>query len=83
MSDWIPVNQPPKESGRYLVTIHYVTYDIVEIISYATDLHSVDEYDFPKHEAGWYDYSPEYGYYKIENNIVAWMPLPESYKGGE
>jgi hypothetical protein len=43
-------------------------------------LHEVDEYDFPKHEAGWYNYDSEYGYYKIENVIVAYMPLPEPYK---
>jgi hypothetical protein len=79
-SKWIPVNQPPKASGRYIVSMRHVTYDVVETASYSTDLHEVDEYDFPKHEAGWYNYDSEYGYYKIENVIVAYMPLPEPYK---
>ena len=77
---WIPVSEPPKTSGRYLVSMCYVTHDVVETACYSTDLRKVDEYDFPKHEAGWYNYDSEYGYYKIENVIVAYMPLPEPYK---
>ena len=80
MSEWIPVSKPPEINGRYLVSMRYLTHDTVETASYSTDLHKVDKWDFPKHEAGWYNYDSEYGYYKIENVIVAYMPLPEPYK---
>ena len=76
---WIPVSQPPEKSGGYLVSMRCVTHDVVAIASYATDLHKVDEYDFPKHEAGWYNYDSEYGYYELDD-VVAWMPSPEPYK---
>ena len=80
MNEWIPVSKPPEINGRYLVSMRYLTHDTVETASYSTDLHKVDKWDFPKHEAGWYNYDSEYGYYKIENVIVAYMPLPEPYK---
>lgn len=76
---WIPVNQPPKASGRYLVTTRFLKHSQIEIADYATDLHKVDEYDFPKHEAGWYNYDSEYGHYAIDN-VIAWMSLPKPYK---
>lgn len=76
---WIPANQPPKVSGKYIVTRHFSNNDFVEMASYATDLHKVDKYDFPKRKAGWYNYDSEYGHYEVDD-IVAWMPSPESYK---
>lgn len=79
---WIPVNQPPKASGRYIVTRHFFDNDFVEMANYATDLHTVDKYDFPKHKAGWYNDDSEYGHYELDD-IVAWMPKPESYKASQ
>lgn len=76
---WIPVNQPPKASGRYIVTMHFFDNDFVEMANYSTDLHTVDKYDFPKHKAGWYNDDSEYGHYELDD-IVAWMPRPEPYK---
>ena len=78
MTDWIPANQPPKTNGRYIVTRHFFDNDFVEMASYATDLHKVDKYDFPKHKEGWYSYDSEYGHYEVDD-IIAWMPI-EPYK---
>lgn len=79
---WIPVNQPPKASGRYIVTRHFFDNDFVEMANYSTDMHTVDKYDFPKHKAGWYNDDSEYGHYELDD-IVAWMPKPESYKASQ
>lgn len=78
---WIPVNQPPKASGRYIVTRHFFDNDFVEMANFATDLHTVDKYDFPKHKAGWYNDDSEYGHYELDD-IVAWISRPKPYTEG-
>lgn len=74
---WIPVTDPPKEHGEYLVTIKIKEdYSYVDKLSYTHDLYSLDRFDFAgKKRAGWYDYDSECGYYEV-NYVVAWMPLP-------
>ena len=77
---WIPSERLPKD-GIYLVTVERTTgKPRVEIKSFAKDLNRVDDFDFPEHKCGWYDYDSEYGYWE-DTNVIAWMPLPQPYKG--
>lgn len=80
-ADWIPVSEGfPKKDGEYLVTISSFCGEIVFKCSFATDLHKIDEYDFPEHKCGFYDYDSEWGYLEVDD-VLAWMPsLPEPYK---
>lgn len=79
--EWIPCNERlPKEDARYLVQM---SYGIMRVLSWANILEKVDDFDFrnEKH-SGWYEYDSEWGYCEIYE-VVAWMPLPEPYKGGD
>ena len=80
-SKWTPVSEPPREDGEYLVTLKVLKdSNYIDKISYSHNLYSIDSFDFAdKKRPGWYDYSSEWGYYEM-NNVVAWMPLPETYK---
>lgn len=72
---------PPK-NGRYLVTIDYTDRSVLQILGYSNNLSKVDKYDFKGDtNPGWYLYDSEYGGYYAINNVVAWMELPEVYKG--
>ena len=80
---WIPVkDELPKEEGQYLVTEKLLNYYIRNICNWSNDLYKLDKYEFPdkKGVAGWYDSDPEWGYYGVDN-VVAWIKLPEPYKG--
>ena len=80
VSRWIPVEEGlPTADGEYLVTVKSFCGEIVFKCSFATDLHKVDEYDFPKHKCGFYGSDSEWGSYEI-NDAIAWMPSPEPYK---
>ena len=80
---WIPVSERLPEDGTYLVTVGRVVGGAgIDIKSFAKDLHKVDEFDFPKHKSGWYDYDSEYGYWQ-DASVIAWMPLPEPYEPQE
>ena len=83
---WTPISQPPKKNGRYLVSVKSFLADdenMVGIASYAKDLSKVDPWDFKTDsKAGFYSYSNEFGYAVVED-VVAWMPVPKAYKGGE
>jgi len=77
---WIPVSERLPEEGTYLVaTERIVGAPRIDMKSFAKDLNKVDEFDFPKHKCGWYDYDSEYGYWE-DTKVIAWMPLPEPYK---
>ena len=77
---WIPVSEKLPEDGIYLVTVvRTIGKPRIETKSFAEDLNRVDEYDFPKHKCGWYDYDGEYGYFE-DTDVIAWMPLPQPYK---
>ena len=84
--EWIPCEERlPSEDGRYLVTIWdsgINDFPLIRMYSYAKNLKAVDKYDFPKKINGWFGYDGEFGYYEVPD-VVAWMPLPEPYKGGE
>lgn len=81
VSRWIPVEEGlPKKNGDYLVTVPSICGGgSVYKYSFATDLHKVDKYDFPKHKSGFYRIDSEWGYYEVDD-VIAWMPLPEPYK---
>lgn len=68
---WIPCSERlPEKDGEYLVTMLYFGEKTVEVdrfSHYETD----DEHNG---EPFWM-----YGY----DNVIAWMPLPETWKGGE
>ena len=69
-SKWIPINkQLPKESGKYLVTFggtHHIGIDF-----YNTEEDAKKIFEEPEEkDVGW-----------RSHNVVAWMPLPEPYKG--
>jgi hypothetical protein len=80
--EWIPVSEPPKKNGKYLVTLRFITHDTVETAKYSNNMHEVDALDFPENKAGWYNYDSEYGYYE-QDSIIAWMPLPKPYEPQE
>ena len=80
---WIHVSERlPEKDGEYLVTVSSFCGlpQRIEVLSFATDLHKIDEYDFPEHKCGFYDYDSEWGYLEVDD-VLAWMPsLPEPYK---
>lgn len=80
---WIPVSERlPEKDGEYLVTVSSFCGlpSRIDVLSFATDLHEIDEYDFPEHKCGFWDSDSEWGYLEVDD-VLAWMPsLPEPYK---
>lgn len=77
---WIPTNERLPEDGIYLVAVERRTgVPRIDMKPFAKDLNKVDEFDFPKHKCGWYEYDSEYGYWE-NTNVIAWMPLPKPYQ---
>ena len=79
---WIPVSEPPKKDGRYLVA-KKIFNKIVwqEVLSFAKDGRKVDKYDFHRGWKNvWYRYDSEWGHLTIDN-VTHWMPLPDAPKG--
>lgn len=80
---WIPVEERlPEEDGEYLCQIDVHGRAVMEVIGFSNNLYKVDEYDFfdCKGKKGFYGYDSEMGYYET-SGVIAWMPLPEDYKG--
>ena len=81
---WTPVAEklPNKEDG-YLC---FLGTGNMEVLRFSNDLYEVDKYDFDfygyKGKAGFYAYDSEWGYSEVDY-VLAWMPLPEPYKGVE
>ncbi|MBR4406038.1 MAG: DUF551 domain-containing protein [Bacteroidaceae bacterium] len=76
MGDWIPTEERlPEEEGEYLITwtgtlAHTHTWHFIRVVEYI------------KYRDGFYwdtDDIYDYGYRDVE--VIAWMPLPEPYKG--
>ena len=85
-SGWIPISDRlPKDGTECLVSVRYLKkFEVVDTATYSTDLFKVSEEDFfgNRGESGWYYFNGEYGYCKVLY-VVAWMPLPKPYKGGQ
>lgn len=80
---WIPCNErQPEEDGEYLVTLRWSNYpNRVETLHFTNDLSSIDEVGYAgEKRPGWYEYDSDYECYEIDN-VIAWMPRPEPYKG--
>lgn len=81
---WIPCSEGLPEDGVYLVTRkdHIGRPSLVNKKRYAKNLYKVSEIAFhdKKGKGGWYDYDGERGYWE-DTAVVAWMPLPEPWKG--
>lgn len=82
---WIPVTERlPEEDGEYLVVNRTIKGKpcVYGIDTFANDLYQVDKYEFSdkKGQKGWAYFHDEYGYIE-DQTVVAWMPLPDAYKG--
>ena len=82
VGEWIPCSERlPEEDGRYVCQTLDGDYDYIEILSFAKNLSKICKYDFyGKKYAGFYEYDSEWGYFEVDN-VIAWQPLPEAYKG--
>lgn len=75
---WISVEDRLPEDGKYLCCFSSLGLGwCIDVLSYASDLNSVDDWDFyTEHHGGFYDLDSEYGYYEI-SGVAYWRPLPE------
>jgi hypothetical protein len=72
--EWIPCSEKlPSENGDYLVTLEN---GVVKILGYSTTQRTT----YPK---GFYHIEDGFSWRQIQNPVVAWMPLPEPWKGAD
>lgn len=67
---WIPVTERPDKSGDYLATLIDGAEKWVEIIYWNETF-----------GGSWQAVIGDEEYYSTIGNVIAWMPLPEPYKG--
>ena len=67
---WIPVTERPDKSGDYLATLIDGAEKWVEIIYWNETF-----------GGSWQAVISDEEYYSTIGNVIAWMPLPEPYKG--
>ena len=81
---WIPIGQEyPRDNTKVLITRDIYGVPMVDIGAFTFNLHELDSYDFSSKEyrrEGFFGYDSEWGYYEI-TDVLAWMPLPEPWKG--
>lgn len=70
--EWIPANDPPKESGRYLA---YIVNEYDEELKY---IMTADYIARPRPIEGLSPWDPDDEC--VSDNVIAWQPLPEPYK---
>lgn len=77
-NNWISVEDRLPEDGKYLCCFSSLGLGwCIDVLSYASDLNSVDDWDFyNEHHGGFYDLDSECGYYEI-SGVAYWRPLPE------
>ena len=72
--EWIPCSERlPSENGDYLVTLEN---GVVKILGYSTTQRTT----YPK---GFYYIKDGFSWRQTQNPVVAWMPLPEPWKGAD
>lgn len=73
---WMPVIEPPKKYGTYLVTLK-------SMCGFPRSVHKVAYGIIPgcRRKVGWWFYG-DHGT-EITEDVLAWQALPEPYKGGE
>ena len=71
MSEWIPCSERlPDKSGEYLITgLHHGGDKLTEELWIQVDQFDKDGSDNP------------YQWWHFDEKVIAWMPLPEPYKG--
>ena len=78
MTNWIKTSErQPTEEDIYFVVYNILGHHIYDTCRWASNLHKVDEYDFPKNEynrSGFYAYD-EWGYHEIK--ALAWQPIED------
>lgn len=84
-SDWIPVSERlPEEDKDVLVTVHFMGLKQTHPTGWNEHIkpsYYVDIASLVNEE--WSSMSDEYKIAKSRHKIIAWMPLPEPYKGGD
>ena len=82
--EWIPINQEyPRDNTKVLITRDIYGVSMIDIGIFTFNLHEFAPYDFNDEEyrrEGFCEYDPEWGYWEI-SDVLAWMPLPEPWKG--
>ena len=72
--EWIPCSERlPSENGDYFVTLEN---GVVKILGYSTTQRTT----YPK---GFYYIKDGFSWRQMQNPVVAWMPLPEPWKGAD
>ena len=72
--EWIPCTERlPSENGDYFVTLEN---GVVKILGYSTTQRTT----YPK---GFYYIKDGFSWRQMQNPVVAWMPLPEPWKGAD
>ena len=70
----------PTENGEYMVTLEAWGYRYIDVMHYAKPLMPNREVD----GKCWYRYDDDFGDVVYDDSdVVAWMPLPKPYKGGD
>ena len=82
VQEWVSVkDRLPEKDGSYLAVINYFGHhSSIDILYFAKDGDTVDEYDLAGEKDVWYFYDTEYGYVPTDS-ITHWTPLPQMPKG--
>lgn len=80
---WIPVSERlPEEHNDVLVTVYFMGLERKHSPGWNDHIKPSYYVDLASHIDGeWYSASDEYKIALKRNKVIAWMPLPESYKG--
>lgn len=71
---WIPVSEAlPEEDEEVLVTVRFDGIKDLKSSTYVEVAHQID--------CEWSSYTDEYKVMRHRHHVIAWMPLPEPYRG--
>lgn len=85
MSKWIPVNERlPEEDKPVLVTVHFMGLKQTHPTGWNDHIKPKYYVDIASRIGEeWCSASDEYRIARSRHKTIAWMPLPEPYKGGD